>query len=167
MIPASENEVPLLPLGVSRDEMPGLSEVCFPGDLFVVLAKPSLGGGRDRAGSERLRITRTRMRMFLIRDRIMDESLSEWVDLLFLLLLKSEVLLRLFWESNSKQVRSQAGKIYSSQSREYGDVNICAMEICFYYVIVRMGDWIDRLSEQDRYSQARISINQTRPIPIS
>jgi hypothetical protein len=88
--------------------MPGLSEVCFPGDLFVVLAKPSLGGGRDRAGSERLRITRARM--FLIRDRIMDKSLSEWLYLLFLLLLKSEVLLRLFWESNSKQVRSQASK---------------------------------------------------------
>jgi len=100
MIPASENEVPLLPLGMSRDEMPELSEVCFPDDPFVVLAKefarPSLRGGRDRAGSERLRIMRVRMRMFLIRDRIMDESLSEWLDLLFLLLLKSEVLLRLF-----------------------------------------------------------------------
>ena len=98
----------------------------------------------DRAGSERLRITRARMRMFPIRDRIMDKSLSEWLYLLFLLLLKSEVLLRLFWESNSKQVRSQAGKTYSSQSRECGDVNICAMEICFYFVIVQMGDWIDR-----------------------
>ena len=82
--------------------------------------------------------------MFPIRDRIMDKSLSEWLYLLFLLLLKSEVLLRLFWESNSKQVRSQASKTYSSQSRECGDVNICAMEICFYFVIVQMGDWIDR-----------------------
>jgi hypothetical protein len=53
MIPASENEVPLLPLRVSRDEMPGLSEVCFPDDPFVVLAKEfarAISWWRERQG---------------------------------------------------------------------------------------------------------------------